>query len=224
MTVPLEPTEPTPKPASKYLILLHRLVALFALLIITLATSWMFHLKELVWGYFCSALVGLVLYRLVKDFRDPNGRYGSYYTMILCWIWPIYHEYTNYERGKRIEKYGIAFNRTREKLGVPIIPAGWHFKYPGNLGADWEGKKDTFGHASKYVGLDSLHRIEFERDEYNLKVVGDTDRAISILFRYARGKSKDSIFYWYNTKGKSLDISPRQADSIFAAAKVRKDY
>lgn len=224
MTDPSEPIEPTPKPASKYLIFLHRPVAVLALLIITLATAWMFHLGELVWGYICSGIVVLVLYSLVKDFRNPNARYGSYYSMIILLIWSISREYTNYERGKRIEKYGIVFNKTRQKLGVPIIPADWHFKYPGNLGADWEGKEGAFGHVSKYVGLDSLHRIEFERDEYNLKVVGDTDRAISILFRYARGKSKDSIFYWYDTKGKSLDISRQQADSIFAAAKVRKDY
>lgn len=170
------------------------------------------------------AAVIFLLYRIVKDFRDPNAKYGGYYTMIVCWIMPIYHEYTNYERGKRIEKYGMVFNKTRQKLGVPVIPPDWHFKYPGDLGADWEGKEGAFGHASKYVSLDSLHKIKFERDEYNFKGIHDTSRTISILFDYARGKSKDSIHYWYNLKDTTLNITRRQADSLLDAAKIRKDY
>ena len=166
MTEPTELIEPTPKPASKYLIFLHRCIAVLALLLAVLATAWLFNLKEYVWGYIYSAIVVFVLYHLVKDFRNPNAKYGSYYTMLLFGIWLTYREYTNYERGKRIEKYGIMFNKTRQNLGVPIIPADWRFEYPGDRSADWEGKKDAFGHSTKYVGLDSLHQIEFERDEF----------------------------------------------------------
>lgn len=209
---------------SKFIVFIHRCIGVLGLLMVGALTTRLFYQHAQIWGWIYVSLVVYLLYSFIRDFFRPKPNWGPYYTIVLIGLWQCWREYSNYKKEQRIEKYGIAFNKTRQKLGVPIIPADWHFEYPGNHGADWEGKEGVFGHASKYVGLDSLHQIEFERDEYNLKVAGDTDRGISISFKYARGKSKDSIFYWYSTKDTSLNISRQQADSIFAAAKVRKDY
>jgi hypothetical protein len=171
-----------------------------------------------------TALIVIVVYNFIKDFFRTEPRYGSYYSLVFCGLWACWHEYSNYKRDLRLDKYGIIYNKTRQSLGIPVIPSGWHSESPGNRSIEWTGKKGVSGHEEKYIVLDSLYEMGYERDEYNFKGIRDTSRTISILFVYAKGKSKDSIHYWYNLKDTTLDISRQQADSLFAAAKIRKDY
>jgi hypothetical protein len=203
---------------------MHRCVGVLGCLMISGMTARLFYLHEYIWAWLYIALIVLVLYSFVKDFFRAKPGYGSYYSLVFCGLWPCWHEYSNYTRDLRLDKYGFVYNKTRQGLGIPIIPAGWHTEIPGNRSIEWKGKEGVYGHDEKYIVLDSMYKMKYERDEYNFKSIHDTSRTISILFDYARGKSKDSIHYWYNLKDTSLYISRQQADSLFDAAKIRKDY
>jgi hypothetical protein len=183
-----------------------------------------FYIKEYVWAWWCAAITVFLLYHFIKDFFKPKPNYWSYYYIILMSLWLCWREYSDYKRDLRLEKYGMIYNKTRQQLGIPIIPVGWHTESPGSRSVTWRGKVGIEGHEEKYISLDSSHKINYERDEYNFKGVNDTSRSISILFDYAKGKSKDSIVYWYHLKDTTLTISRHQADSILNAAKIRKDY
>jgi hypothetical protein len=219
-----EPDKTKPKTRSKFKIFIHRSVGLLGCLMISGITARYFYLHEYIWAWMYTALMVFILYNFIRNFFRPEPNYGGYYSCVFWGLWACYHEYSNYKRDLRLEKYGVVYNKTRQSLGIPIIPANWHTELPGNTSIEWKGKEGVLGHEKKYIALDSLYKIEFERDEYNFKGIGDTSRTISILFDYARGRSKDSIHYWYNLKDTTLDISRRQADSLFNVAKIRKDY
>jgi hypothetical protein len=134
-----------------------------------------------------------------------------------------YHDISKYKRNVCQDKFGREFNERRRRLGVPEIPVEWHVKFRGNYSVDWTGK-DTTGHVSKDIEINSSCVLDYEIDEYNLKAINGISRDMSIKTRYANGKGKDSIFYFYETGGDNHLISGRQADSIFAAEKFNKDY
>ena len=100
----------------------------------------------------------------------------------------------------------------------------WKKDHGWDRSVEWNSRNNLRGHREKYIGFDSLRKIEFERDEYNLKNGHDSTKSMSILFRYARGMAKDSIFYQFEEKDSTKTISRHQADSVFAAEKIRKDY
>jgi hypothetical protein len=213
--------------ASKFMIFIHRTVAVLGFLMIGGMTARLFYLHEYVWAWVYVALIVLVLYQFIKSLFSAKPNYLGY-NLVFCGLWPCWHEYSYYKNEVLVEKYGLVYNKTRERLGIPIIPADWHIEHPGWASGDWRGKKGVLGHEEKYIGFDSLNRIEYERDEYNFKGIHDTSRSISILFDYARGKSKDSIFYLYNYpldyRDTTVKISRHHADSIFDLARIRKDY
>jgi hypothetical protein len=213
--------------ASKFMIFIHRTVAVLGFLMLGGMTVRMFYLHDYVWAWVYVALIAWVLYWFIKSLFSAKPNYMGY-NIVLCGLWPCWNEYSHYKNEVRIEKYSLVYNKTRERLGIPVIPVDWHIEYQGSLSADWRGKKGVLGHEEKYIGFDSLQKIEFERDEYNFKGVRDTSRSISILFKYARGNSKDSIFYFFDypldKRDTTVNISRHQADSIFDAAGIKKDY
>ena len=147
----------------------------------------------------------------------------------MCW-WIFYTGYFGYKEIARYksdkcdDRFGPEFNTRRRRLGIPEIPADWHVKYKWRGYVEWEAK-DTTGHALKYVDIDSSCAIKSEYDEYNLKTVKGKTRSISIDIRYGKGRVNDSIFYRYDAGSDIVrDISRQQADSIFAAEKIKKDY
>ncbi|QEC78681.1 hypothetical protein [Mucilaginibacter ginsenosidivorax] len=136
-----------------------------------------------------------------------------------------YKDIAKYNNNVQLGKFGRVFNPTRRRLGVPEIPVDWYIKYKGNRFVEWQAKDTTIGHQSKYVSLeDAVWKIELEVDDYKLKPIDSVSRNISIRTIYAHGKAKDSIFYNFNPGDSSRLISRLQADSIFAAEKIRKDY
>jgi len=136
-----------------------------------------------------------------------------------------YRGIAEYNRNICQDKFGLVFNKTRKTLGVPQIPADWHIETRGNRSVDWAARDSTLGHESKTIFIDSICRIELERDEYNLKPLNGVTRYMSITTHYyARGKSADSIFYYYEEGDDNRLISKQRADSIFAKEKIKKDY
>jgi len=142
-------------------------------------------------------------------------------------FWMVYMGYKDifkYNNNVHLTKFGLVFNDTRRRLGVPEIPIDWNVKYKWNRFVEWQAKDTTIGHQSKEIYIDSVYNVDFEDDRYKLKSIDSVSRSISITSQYARGKAKDSIFYYFNPGDSSRLISRQQADSIFAAEKIKKDY
>jgi len=145
---------------------------------------------------------------------------------VLFWmVYMGYKDISKYNNNVHLNKFGLVFNDARQRLGVPEIPIDWYIKYKGNRFVEWQAKDTTIGHQSKRIIIeDSVWKIELEDDQYKLKPIGGVSRDMSIRIQYAHGKAKDSMFYYFNPGDSSRLISRQQADSIFAAEKIRKDY
>lgn len=145
-------------------------------------------------------------------------------TLLLSMGPSTYKEISRYNNNVQLDKFGRVFNPTRRRLGVPDIPIDWYIKYKGNRFVEWQAKDTTIGHQSKEIYIDSVYNVDFEDDRYKLKSIDSVSRSISITSQYARGKAKDSIFYYFNPGDSTRLISRQQADSIFAAEKIKRDY
>jgi hypothetical protein len=145
-----------------------------------------------------------------------------FYTLVMSY-WG-YKDIVKYNDYLCTDKFGPEFNARRQSLGVPQIPADWHEDYTLNHSSRWEQKDSTTGHHDKHIYIDSTCAIEFEDDQYYLKPINGKSCGMGVQTRYARGKAKDSIFFRYNNGDSSRDVTRQQADSIFAAEKIKKDY
>ncbi|MCR8556380.1 hypothetical protein KXD93_01935 [Mucilaginibacter sp. BJC16-A38] len=148
--------------------------------------------------------------------------------MFLCLLYAYfgytaYQEITKFNRNVSLDKFGKAFNYRRQSLGIPIIPADWTIENRGSFSVNWKGKKDIIGHTSKHISIDS-YTADYEMDWYNLKPIDSIKRSMKIRTEYAKGKGKDSIFYYFAVGDSTRTISRKQADSIFNAEKIKKDY
>jgi hypothetical protein len=146
----------------------------------------------------------------------------------LCWFsiylgYMSYQEITRFNRNVCQDKFGKAFNYRRQSLDIPKIPADWNIENRGRYSVNWKGKKDIIGHTSKYISIDSC-TADYEEDRYNLKPIDSIKRSMKIRTEYAKGKSKDSIFFYFEVGDSTRTISRKQADSIFDAEKIKKDY
>lgn len=159
--------------------------------------------------------------------KNENSKIDSiiriFYAIFFIGFWG-YRDISKYQRNICQAKFGREFNTRRRSLGIPEIPADWYITSSGNKWVDWAAKDSVIGHESKDIEIDSNCSIIYEDDEYDFKRIHGKSRDISIHFRYARGKAKDSVFFWYNNGDTTRDISGQQADSIFAAEKIKKGY
>jgi hypothetical protein len=135
-----------------------------------------------------------------------------------------YFQISRYNRNVCQDKFGPEFNAIRRGKGIPEIPANWRLKSRGRISVEWQAKDSLIGHASKRIFIDSVCAIESEYDGYNLKPLHGKSRNMRISFEYARGKAKDSIFFRFDDVDTTRIISRQQADRIFAAEKIKKDY
>ncbi|MFI5161476.1 MAG: hypothetical protein ACHQHN_09370 [Sphingobacteriales bacterium] len=100
----------------------------------------------------------------------------------------------------------------------------WQVDYEFRHSVDWKAK-DTIGHVTKEIAVDSSCAILYENDEYKLKSINGKARSLSIDTRYKRRYSSDFISFWYSPGiDTSRYVTRQQADSIFAAEKIKKDY
>jgi hypothetical protein len=128
-----------------------------------------------------------------------------------------------YNNNVCVAKFGKEFNQRRRSLGIPSIPSDWKIKRIGSGSAEWQ-KKDSTGHYWKLTFIDSTCALDFERDAYNLKRANGVTRSISISSTLARDKASETIRFVYEVGDSTKTIPRQQADSIFAAEKIQKDY
>jgi hypothetical protein len=137
----------------------------------------------------------------------------------------VRRDYVKYKNNICREKFGLEFNEQRQRIGIPIIPKTWHSKgVYGDDMVDWSGDTAAIGHAGKTSVFTSGSKLNFERDDYNLEKINGKSISISILTQFPKGKGIDTISYSYYTADSTRTITRHQADSIFAAEKIRKDY
>ncbi|MGN6178554.1 MAG: hypothetical protein ACTHNW_05205 [Mucilaginibacter sp.] len=188
--------------------------------------------KPLYWLIAKLAGVTIILFWVaISRFKSVKESRMSYILSISVSILSIgyfagYKEIARYNRDIRQEKFGLVLNKNRQKLGVPIIPDNWKMRYhfSDREFTWWKGAKDTIGHLSKDIDLDSLSRIIREDDSYHFYPKKDTSRDLLISTYYSHKNDLDSIIYYFENGNNSRKITRQQADSLFAAEKIAKDY
>lgn len=175
---------------------------------------------------FPTTMVFFWIFYLIRNKQSANLAFVL--VALSCGVWAIFYTYDifkEYQLKTCQNKFGPEFNSIRKKRGVPGIPDDWQIS-SGSIGADinWVGS-NSIGHFNKYTRVDSTCAIEFEQDEYRFKPVQGIQRGITIKTMFAKGRAKDTITYhWVGGIDINRTITRHEADSIFAAEKIRKDY
>ena len=170
------------------------------------------------------ALFGVVILDILEKVKSRGKIITTFCLMLLCMGYLSYQEISDYKRNLCQDKFGREFNARRQSLGIPQIPENWHIKYSFAGSVTWQARNSVTGHESKEIAIDSDCSINREQDEYELKPLNGKARYIRIFYQYASGKTKDSVAAWFGDGDSTRDVSRRQADSIFAAEKIKRDY
>jgi hypothetical protein len=175
---------------------------------------------------FSSLLALFIIWQSIKDWHKPNwrGLPSIAAWMVYSSFFYLPRDYSKHQNKLQLDKYGPVLNARRVKLGIPVIPANWQPDFYGDRDVTWSKKDSAAGHQSKDIFLDSLHRLRFEDDTYNLKRADSVDRNLNIRTYFSKSGSVDSTDYTYEAGMNNKTISRTQADSIFKAEKIRKDY
>jgi hypothetical protein len=161
---------------------------------------------------------------VLKEISIIGGFLVASVMLLNVWL-PAHREIKKYKNNNCQDKVGREFNERRRRMEVPVIPPGWQNKARyGDGDARWHGKEGVIGHEGKIIYFASDCVIDFERDDYNFKPSGNVSRSLSILTKYAKGKGRDTISFDYTVGDSTRTIIRQQADSIFAAEKIQKDY
>jgi len=165
-------------------------------------------------------------WQTIKGWRKPNWGQVAYIAFWIVWFsfFTLRKNYNTHQNKLRLDKYGPVLNAKRAKFGIPLIPVNWQPDYYDDRYAEWRKKDSTIGHQNKSVWLDSLHRLDFEEDTYNLTHAHSADRFVNIRTYFSKSGSVDSSDYTYEAGTNNKTISRAQADSIFKAEKIQKDY
>ena len=165
-------------------------------------------------------------WQTIKGWRKPNWGQVAYIAFWIVWFsfFTLRKNYNTHQNKLRLDKYGPVLNAKRAKFGIPLIPVNWQPDYYDDRYAEWRKKDSTIGHQNKSVWLDSLHRLDYEEDTYTLKHAVSVDRYVNIRTYFTKSGSVDSTDYWYEAGMNNKTISRTQADSIFKAEKIQKDY
>jgi len=172
-------------------------------------------------------LVMLLVYIFTRIFQRESSKWPFW--GILC-LWSLYAGYfgyrdiMKYKNDACINKFGREFNKIRHSHGVPVIPTGWDESFMGTGSAEWKRKDGGIGHRQKYIRVDSACTVSYEDDDYDLKPNKGVSRSVSITTRYAKRRGKDTTSFDYEVGDSTRTISRQQADSLFAAEKIKKDY
>jgi hypothetical protein len=190
------------------------------------------HLKLHSVYWLCTKLVGLIIIWLFLFYTSLKNEEVSKLSFIFsCCMWTLllgyfgYDDTVKYNSEAHQERFGREYNARRHSLGIPELPVGWYVESRDKYSVRWKAK-DTIGHISKRVTFYVNYAIEFEDDNYNLKPVKGVHRNLSVRTEYNYDNGRDSISYWYQVGSDNhyWDITRQQADSIFAAEKIKKDY
>ena len=149
---------------------------------------------------------------------------GSVLSTIICIIFlatiyfgeNIYYHF--YPKG---ERFGVAFNDQRKKLGILPLPPNWHTDYKDET-KDWYSpvrpSQGVF-RSSKLVRVEDDH-IEFEEDHIT-NIHNQTTESLTLHYDY------DSASHWsyaYAATGlsRTFKLSSEQADSLMKAWDFKK--
>jgi hypothetical protein len=168
----------------------------------------------------------VAIWQTIRSWHKPNwgGLPAAAIWMLYTSFFYLPRDYTKHQNKLRLDKFGPVLNARRIKLGIPVIPANWQPDFYGDRDVTWSKKDSAAGHQSKDIFLDSLHRLRFEDDTYNLKRADSVDRNLNIRTYFSKSGSVDSTDYTYEAGMNNKTISRSQADSIFKAEKIGKDY
>ncbi|WP_295796445.1 hypothetical protein [Mucilaginibacter sp.] len=211
---------------TKLKIILYRICMGVVIIWLLAVAIWEYGIDNQFEAIFLPLLALVLSWQTIKSWRSPNWGQVAYLAFYMVWIsfFNLRRNYNDHQNKLQLAKYGPAFNAKRTKFGIPVIPANWESSYYGGRDAEWRKKGNTIGHQNKSIFLDSLHRLEFEEDFYNLKHADSVDRYVSISTYFSKSGSVDSTSYRYEAGMNNKTISRTQADSIFMVEKIQKDY
>ena len=164
-------------------------------------------------------------WQTIKRWHRPSWGQVAYLVFLIVFIsfFNLRKDYINHRNKLILDKFGPSLNTQRAKLGIPAIPADWQTFYYSESDGEWRKKDMKPGHQRKHIFLDTLFQPAFEEDSYNLKRGDSADRYVMIRTYYTKG-AFDSTAYTYDGGKNIQSISRFQADSIFKAEKIKKDY
>jgi hypothetical protein len=175
---------------------------------------------------FFPVLALVITWQTIKSWKKTNWGWvaGLAFWIVFASCFTLRREYRNHQGKLLLDKFGPVLNARRVKLGIPVIPVNWQADYDQDWTAVWSKKDSAIGHQNKRVLLDSLHRLDFEEDTYKLKDADSVSRYVNIRANFSKSGTVNSIEYWCEIGMNNKTLSRTQADSIFKAEKIRKDY
>ncbi|WP_146186638.1 hypothetical protein [Pedobacter sp. HMWF019] len=119
-------------------------------------------------------------------------------------------------------EYGLSYNKTREKLGIPLIPADWSIKERSENFIGWSGNEQKVGHKRKAISFSGC-RIESELDVFKLPNQNGKERLLEIEYNYPHESTGNTVIYTYQIDHYSKSISKTTADSILNSEHIKKE-
>ncbi|MBB3057970.1 hypothetical protein [Mucilaginibacter gotjawali] len=172
-------------------------------------------------------VIAYIVRGILEGIERPRKIFLSALMMVIIFCIPGYDDIKAYKRNVCQAQFGPQFNTKRRNLGIPVIPEKWQIKESSEGRVRWAPADSLIGHQKKYIYIDTGCVIEEELDYYGLTSQHGNKREVMIETQFGRGRLNDSVFYYYyhDDAGRRADtITRQQADSIFAAEKIRKDY
>jgi len=211
-----------PKPK----IILYRICMALGIIWSLSAAIWEYRIENYFEAIILALFAVVLIWHTIKKWHKPDWGQMAYlgFSFVFLSFFYLRRDYVKHQNKLRLDKFGPPLNARRVKLGIPVIPVNWQADYIDDQYAKWSKKDSTIGHQSKRIFLDSLHRLDWEEDDYNLKRADSVDRYVNIRTNYSKSGSVDSTDYRYEARMNNKTISRSQADSIFKAEKIQKDY
>jgi len=210
----------------KLKIILYRICMGVVIIWLLAVAVWEYQIDNHFQAIFLPLLALFIIWQTIKDWHKPNwrGLPAMAVWIVFASFFYLPRDYTKHQNKLRLDKYGPMLNARRVKLGIPVIPANWQPGSYDDREVTWSPKDSAGGHQSKLIFLDSLHRLDFEDDTYYLKRADSVKRYVDIRTYFSKSGSVDSTDYTYEAGMNNKTLSRTQADSIFKAEEIRKDY
>lgn len=203
----------------------------FAIIFVTLSVYLELYIKLVSLYWLIAELAGflfIIVGRIVLDVLEgiELGRNIFFKTLWMMMVFGYlgYLVINNYKRSTLQDRFGPAFNAKRGPLNIPAIPSGWQLKFRNKGNMKWQTKDSVIGHQSKYIGFDKDYGLYEEFDEYDFKPHKGFIRKMYINTHFSPELKVDSISFIFDEGDYDHHLSRQQADSIFAAEKIKKDY
>ncbi|BAU52644.1 hypothetical protein [Mucilaginibacter gotjawali] len=148
-------------------------------------------------------------------------------TIILFVLMPaslIYVGVSTYLHHRCANSFGTEFNGKRKELHIPIIPSDWPVYHKDENSTIWQEPKVKKGHGFKLVAYHGCE-LDLEEDHYYFSSKKLQDTVLTMDHSYVNSQRKRDSTIFTLHRGNRLDtITRKQADSIFIAYKIDKDY